>query len=121
MPANLRDYIKSIFSEELTAIEVEASLLHEIGHIYLKHINMPSMSQQTRFQNEFYSDIFAYINDRGRHGFTRKFKRRILKQFLYPPVIAPQQTTHPSHEDRLAKAHNYELLVNNGRLFGITR
>jgi len=101
-----------------SGLEIEAFILHEIGHIYCNHLLPPFATTALKHLYEFTADSFAYSNDRGRLGFTRFHKRKIIGSFLSRgneiiykiPFFngVEDNSNHPSDEERLQMVFLYE-------------
>lgn len=112
---------KSIFTSRSSDIEIEALIMHEIGHIALDHKCYLHTAVAQRHHNEHTADMVAYITPRGRIGFSRFLKRKMVDLFLiagpniyrYLSNINAKEShpTHPSTELRLKLLGRFEGLI----------
>jgi hypothetical protein len=110
--------LRKTLSLEPTDIELESIVVHEIGHIVARHSSHKGTNYEAMRREELEADRFAYKTDRGRKGFIRSCKRKILYDLLYNKEwigglvtnVRPQQMalTHPCFEFRLEMAVSVE-------------
>lgn len=115
------DTLKFIFTMNPSDAEIEASILHEIGHIACRHTVYLHTPMLERHHYEFTADLFACANPRGFIGLSRNFKRRALQLFLltgeniYKLLLTMRanklQLSHPSDEKRLENLVLFENLL----------
>ena len=97
---NLQTTLESGFTDR----EMEAMLLHEIGHLFCRHVNGVRKTIDGKYKEIFDADLFAHRSYRGRTGFFRLMKRQIVLDLLIPASKPIQMSTEPSCETRLERA-----------------
>ena len=110
--------LRLFFTPDLSDIEVEAMLRHEIGHIAWSNIHSGRMSTTERHLSEYAADLYTYLTYRGRVGLSREFKReKVVLFMLSGPLIYKRianlqsKSIHPTHpwvDQRLLYLAAYE-------------
>ncbi len=111
------DIYKQHYTPNLSDVEVESGLTHEIGHIFFQHRTTEQTPTIDRHLNELQADHCAYTCPRTSIGFTRDLKRRLLGVFLlngkdaYEKLQEYKSHSHPSNDERLACAAVHQLYI----------